>query len=147
MDVKMKQRARKRRQRRVRIKIKMQANFPRLCVFRSNRHIYAQLIDDEKNKVLEAASDLELNLKSIKKTPAKGLSQQKSKRETQNKKTGDIEKPLAGKIAVAFEVGKLIAKKALEKKIEKVVFDRGSYKYHGRVKALAEGAREGGLKF
>jgi large subunit ribosomal protein L18 len=57
------------------------------------------------------------------------------------------QKPLLGKVAAAFEVGKLIAEKALKKKIEKVVFDRGGYKYHGRVKAIAEGAREGGLKF
>ena len=52
-----------------------------------------------------------------------------------------------GKIGIAFEVGKLIAEKALEKKIDKIVFDRGGYKYHGRIKSLAEGAREGGLKF
>lgn len=89
---------------------------PRLCVFRSNKHIYAQIIDDEKGITLVSASDLEL----------------KSKK---------------NRIETAFEVGKLIAKKALEKKIEKVVFDRSRYKYHGRVKSLAEGAREGGLKF
>jgi large subunit ribosomal protein L18 len=89
---------------------------PRLCVFRSNKHIYAQLIDDEKGKVLMSAKDKDLT-KKIKKTE------------------------------IASEVGKLIAKKALEKKIEKIVFDRAGYKYHGRVKSLADGARQGGLKF
>lgn len=92
---------------------------PRLCVFRSHQHIYAQLIDDEKGKTIVVASD------NAKTRPGKRQS----------------------KIDKSKEIGKLIAKKALEKKIEKVVFDRGGYKYHGRVKALAEGAREGGLKF
>lgn len=106
-----------RRHKRVRAKIKGTAKVPRLCVFRSNKHIYAQLIDDEKGKVLLSAKDLE------------------------------IKKPPKGKIAVAKEVGKLLAQKAIDKKYKKVVFDRGGYKYHGRVKSLAEGAREGGLKF
>jgi len=107
-----KQKKRYKRHKRVRAKIFGTKEVPRLCVFRSAKHIYCQLIDDEKGRTLFAASDLELK---------------KSK--------------------TAYEVGKLIAKKALEKKIKKVVFDRGGYKYHGRVKALAEGAREGGLKF
>jgi large subunit ribosomal protein L18 len=92
------------------------------------------LIDDEKRKTLVEASDLELK-------------KQKTETKKQRTESKKIEKKFSGKVAVAFEVGKLIAKKALEKKIEKVVFDRGGYKYHGRVKALAEGAREGGLKF
>lgn len=108
-----KQEKRLRRHKRVRAKIFGTAQRPRLCVFKSNQHIYAQLIDDEKGKTLAAASDLEIK-KSAEKTK---------------------------------EVGKLIAEKAKVKKIEKVVFDRGGYKYHGRVKALAEGAREGGLNF
>lgn len=116
-----KQEKRYRRHKRVRAKIIGTAERPRLCVFRSVKHIYAQLIDDEKGKTLVAASDLEL---------------EKSK--TRTKKT---------KVEKAKEIGKLIAKKAKEKKIEKVVFDRGGYAYHGRVKALAEGAREEGLKF
>lgn len=91
---------------------------PRLCVFKSAKHIYCQLIDDEKHVTLASASDLNLKQKENK-----------------------------TKIQIAFEVGKLIAKKAKEKNIERVVFDRSSYKYHGRVKALAQGAREGGLKF
>ena len=106
-----------RRQKRVRAKILGTDKKPRLCVFRSNKHIYAQLIDDVQKKTILAASD-----EKIKK----------------GKKT---------KVDLAKEIGKTIAEKALEKKIEKVIFDRGPYKYHGRVKAVAEGAREGGLKF
>ena len=89
---------------------------PRLCVFRSTSHIYAQLIDDVKGKTILAVNDVELKGKDKKADSAK-------------------------------KIGKLIAEKAVEKKIVEVVFDRGGYKYHGRVKALAEGAREGGLKF
>ena len=103
-----KQIKRKRRHKRVRAKIKGTAKVPRLCVFRSSKYIYAQIIDDEKGKTLVAVN---------------------------------------GKLASAAETGKSIAKKAIEKKINKVVFDRGGYKYHGKVKALADGAREGGLKF
>lgn len=114
----MKRQNRHIRHRRVRAKISGSASIPRLCVFRSSKHIYAQLIDDGKGKILVAASDLEI----------------KSKKR-------------ANKVSLAREVGKLLVKKSVEKKIEKVVFDRGGYKYHGRVKALAEGAREGGLKF
>jgi large subunit ribosomal protein L18 len=135
--MKKQQGKRYRRHKRVRAKIFGTLKRPRLCAFRSNKHIYAQLIDDEKGKTLATASDLELKPKT-----KKGKS----------------------KVAVAYEVGKLIAEKALGKKfaeaspnltprsasqssaIEKVVFDRGGYKYHGRIKALAEVAREGGLK-
>lgn len=109
---------RERRKKRVRAKIFGTKERPRLSVFRSNKHIYCQLIDDEKGHTLLSASDLEL----------KEISEK-------------------NRLKIAFEVGKLIAKKALEKNIQKVVFDRGPYKYHGRVKALAEGARAGGLKF
>jgi large subunit ribosomal protein L18 len=91
----------------------------RLAVFRSNKYIYAQIIDDEKGHTLVAASDL-ADLSNL-------------------RKLSNLEK--------AKEVGKILAKKALEKGIEYVWFDRRKYKYHGRVKALAEGAREGGLKF
>jgi len=133
-----KQQKRYRRHKRVRAKIFGTANRPRLCVFRSAKHIYAQLIDDERGRTLAAASDRELKGKRQK---AKGkITRQKLK--TKEKETVRREK-----VALAYEVGKLIAKRALEKGIEKVVFDRGGYKYHGKVKALAEGAREGGLKF
>jgi large subunit ribosomal protein L18 len=117
------------RRKRVRAKISGTNSVPRFSVFRSNKNIYAQLIDDEKGKTLVAASDKELkNLKEEKK---------------ENKK----EIIRTGKILVAYEIGKLIAGKAIKKDIKKVVFDRGGNKYHGRVKAIAEGAREGGLKF
>lgn len=81
----------------------------------------------------------DLKLKKLK-TTAQSL-------KLKDRKIEDKQKQLSGKVAVAYEVGKLIAKEALEKGIKKVVFDRGGYKYHGRVKALAEGARDGGLKF
>jgi len=104
------------RHKRIRMKTMGSAKCPRLCVFRSNKHIYAQLIDDDKKKTLVSAKDTEIKKKDK-------------------------------KFVLASEVGKLIAQKALEKKIEKVAFDRAGYKYHGRVKSLADGAREGGLKF
>jgi len=132
VDIKKKIEKRKRRHRRVRGKISGTAKIPRLCVFRSNNHIYAQLINDKKAIVLALATDLELDKKTKGKQP--------------EKKTKE-EKPLSRKVAIAFEVGKLIAKKAIELKIEKIVFDKGGYKYHGRVKAIADGARLGGLKF
>jgi large subunit ribosomal protein L18 len=109
---------RERRNRRVRAKIYGTLEKPRLSVFRSLNHIYAQLINDDEGKTLISASDLEL--KKDKKMIKKSL---------------------------AREVGKLIASKAKEKNIIQVVFDRSSFKYHGRVKELAEGARETGLKF
>ncbi|EKD49557.1 MAG: 50S ribosomal protein L18 [uncultured bacterium] len=106
-----------RRNSRVRAKIFGTKKKPRLSVYRSLKHIYAQIIDDESKKTLVAASDNDVKTKSKKKTE------------------------------LAFEVGKCVASKALKKKIEYVVFDRGSYQYHGKVKALAEGARKAGLKF
>lgn len=122
-----------RRHQRIRAKIKGTAKIPRFCVFRSAKHIYGQLIDDEKAETLVAASDLEFK---------------KSKIQVKSKKLKEKEELIRrGKVAIAYGVGKLIAERGLKKKIEKVVFDRGGYKYHGRVKALAEGAREGGLKF
>jgi len=123
--VKDKQLKRKKRHIRVRSKVVGTSKIPRLCVFRSNKHIYAQIIDDEKGHILVSASDLELK----------------------NKKNSEVPKELKAKVAVAYMVGQLIAQRAGEKKIKKIVFDRGGYKYHGRVKALAEGARSGGLDF
>ncbi len=116
---------RKRRQKRVRAKISGTAKIPRLCVFRSANHIYCQLINDEKRETILAANDFELK----------------------DAKKAKKEDKYSGKVAVAYNVGKLIAKRAEEKKIKKVVFDRNGFDYHGRVKALAEGAREGGLEF
>jgi large subunit ribosomal protein L18 len=136
-----KQQKRLRRHKRVRAKIFGTAKVPRLCVFRSAKHIYAQLIDDERGKTLASASNLKLTRQLNDKRKTRQL------HETTQKRTQTDTKVLTRKVAAAFEVGKLIAEKAKKLKIEKVVFDRGGYKYHGRVKALAEGAREGGLKF
>jgi len=108
------------RHRRVRKKVQGSAARPRLNIFRSSKHIYAQIVDDVKGHTLAAASSLSKELEQL--------------------KTG------ANK-AAARAVGKLIAQKAKEKSIALVVFDRGGYLYHGRVKELADGAREGGLKF
>ncbi|GIV42731.1 MAG: 50S ribosomal protein L18 [Vicingaceae bacterium] len=104
---------------RIRKKIYGTPDCPRLSVFRSNKEIYAQVIDDLNGVTLVAASSRE-----------KGIS-----------KDGKT------KVEIALEVGKLLAKKAKEKGIEKIKFDRNGYLYHGRVKALADGAREGGLNF
>ena len=112
------------RHRRVRAKIKGTEQRPRLAVFRSSQHIYAQIINDIQGKTLVAASDKEL-----------------TKNHSNEKDTS------SKKIALAKEVGKLIASKALKQNISLVALDRGGFSYHGRVKALAEGAREGGLKF
>lgn len=112
-----------RRHRRVRARLAGTAERPRLSVFRSNNHIYAQLIDDESGKTLATASD---------------LGDKKSKANKDNPFT---------KILMAEEVGKLIAEKAQDKKIKVVVFDRGGYKFMGRIKGVAEGARAGGLEF
>lgn len=109
--------ARERRHRRVRRKISGTAERPRLVVFRSNRGIFAQLVDDEAGRTLAAAS-----WKTI--PPVQGT-----------------------KTEQAREVGRALAAVARERGIERCVFDRGGYLYHGRVKALAEGAREGGLQF
>jgi len=137
MKSKIKREKRFRRKARVRAKISGTSERPRLCVFKSNKYIYAQLIDDEKGRTLAAASDQE-----IKKSPRKVASRPRGKKiKSEEKKTR------TGKVAIAFEVGKLIAEKAIKNKFEKVVFDKASYRYQGRVKALAEGAREGGLQF
>ncbi len=108
------------RHKRVRKKVFGTAERPRLCIFRSNQNIYAQLIDDVNGVTLASASTLDLELK-----------------EWRGK----------AKLIVAKKVGFLIAKRALEKGIKQVVFDRGGYKYHGKVKAFADSAREGGLEF
>ena len=108
--------ARLRRHRRVRGKISGTAERPRLAVFRSSKHIYAQIIDDVAGVTLASASTMDKDFEGF-----------------------------GGNIEAATKVGNAVAKKALEKGITTVVFDRGGFVYHGRVKALAEGAREGGL--
>lgn len=129
LDKKRKQTQRKKR---LRARIQGTALKPRFCVFRSSHHIYAQLVDDEGGKILVSSSDLELS----KKKGASAISKKDKK-----------DASMTNKVSIAYEIGKLIAERSLAKKIEGVVFDRSGYKYHGRVKALAEGARDGGLKF
>lgn len=109
---------RERRHKRVRTKISGTAECPRLCIYRSNSNIYAQVIDDTKGITLVSASTLD-----------KAIKTKKSNKEA------------------AKEVGTLVAKRALEKNIKTVVYDRGGYVYHGIVKELAEAAREAGLEF
>jgi len=111
--------SRKKRHRSLRKRVSGTSERPRLAVFRSTRHIYAQVINDMEQKTLVSATDIEEALRSSK----------------------------APKKDRAKLVGAAIAKKCLEKGIDKVVFDRAGYKYHGRVSALADGAREAGLKF
>jgi len=150
MDSKIKREKRIRRHRKIRAEIKGTNERPRLCVFRSLKHIYGQLIDDEKGKTLVMASDQEIK-KSKKSQPTADQPQPTAGQPEVEKagKVKDEKKKVirVRKVYVAYEVGKLLAEKALKKKIQKVVFDRGGYKYHGRVKAVAEGARENGLKF
>jgi large subunit ribosomal protein L18 len=111
--------ARVRRHRRVRRKIRGQASAPRLAVYRSNRHVYAQLVDDDAGRTLVAASSLD--------GEARGSDKDDKK-------------------AAAKSVGALLARRAKEAGVERAVFDRGGRLYHGRVRAVAEGAREGGLQ-
>lgn len=110
---------RQRRHLRVRHKVAGTAERPRLVVFRSAKHIYAQVVDDSKGVTLVGASD----------------------------RTDGVQPEGKGKTAKSFALGKHIAVKAKEKGIARVVFDRGGYQYHGRVKAVADGARKGGLEF
>jgi large subunit ribosomal protein L18 len=111
-----------RRERRTRAQLRRKAaGRPRLTVFRSSKHIYAQVIDDGRGATLAAASSIDKGLQGKLKTGAD--------------------------IAAAKEVGKLIAERAVAAGVKEVVFDRGAYMFHGRVKALADAAREGGLQF
>jgi large subunit ribosomal protein L18 len=121
MKIKTKEDIRTRIRARIRKKLSGTPARPRLAVFRSQTHIYAQVIDDEAGKTVCAASSLDQSLKKELKT--------------------------GGNVAAAKAVGLLIATRAKEKGIGAVVFDRGGFQYHGRVKALADAAREGGLKF
>jgi large subunit ribosomal protein L18 len=113
-----KNQVRKKRHARVRTKITGTTERPRLNVFRSNKHIYAQLIDDSKGLTIVSASTMDKDFDGT-----------------------------AGNVEAAKSIGETIAKRAVEKNIKSVVFDRGGYLYHGRVKALAEAARENGLEF
>jgi len=106
---------------RIRRRVRGTAERPRLAVFRSVKHIYAQVIDDDQGRTVAAASS--------------------------NEKAASVGKSTGGNIAGAKVIGKLVADRAKEKGIKAVVFDRGGYHYHGRVKALADAAREAGLEF
>ena len=117
----LKKQARLKRKKRIRKNLIGTQQRPRLCVFRSAGHIYVQLIDDTLGRTLAAASSIE---KRVKEHP-----------------------PFDSKVSMANFVGKLVAQQAVEKGIKKIVFDRNGFLYHGRVKALADGAREAGLDF
>ncbi len=119
MDPNQKQQARQRRHVRVRKRVQGTAERPRLSVYRSNAQIYAQLIDDEHGHTMAAASSLE----------------------------NAVDKEGATKSAVARQVGELVARRARDSGVSRAVFDRGGFRYMGRVQALAEGAREAGLEF
>ena len=121
MSVRTRQDIRQRLHDRIRKKLRGTPERPRLAVFRSGTHIYAQVVDDDAGKTLCAASSLDKDLKAKLKS--------------------------GGNVAAAKEVGGLIASRAKEKGIAAVVFDRGGFQYHGRIKALADAAREAGLKF
>lgn len=117
-EIKTKKIRKQRRVARIRKKIGAQkSNWPRLTVFRSNKYIYAQIIDDNKGQTLVSVSEKEMKVGGQNRTQK------------------------------AEEVGKALAQKAIKKKIKNVVFDKGAYQYHGRIKALAQGARGGGLVF
>ena len=118
---KLKELARLRRKKRIRKRIRGTSERPRLCVFRSAKHIYAQVIDDSIGNTIIAASSME--------------------------KTEDEGIKFENNIARANFVGKLIAERAIEKGLKSVVFDRNGFLYHGRVKAVSDGAREAGLDF
>lgn len=113
--------ARLKRKKRIRKKLVGTGKQPRLCVFRSAKHIYAQVIDDSLGQTLVAASSLE----------------KKVREDTESK----------NKLNAANTVGKIIGQRALEKGVKKIVFDRNGFLYHGRIKAVSDGAREAGLKF
>ncbi|MFN2571368.1 MAG: 50S ribosomal protein L18 [Gemmatimonadales bacterium] len=117
--IKTSEHGRYRRHLRVRKKVEGTPERPRLVVFRSSKHIYAQLVDDQKGVTLAGAAD----------------------------SSEGVQVDGKGKVARSFALGRFIAAKAKEKGIAKVVFDRGGYQYHGRVKAVADGARKGGLEF
>ena len=120
-SVDIKRQARIKRKKRIRKKMAGTLERPRLSVFRSARHVYAQIVDDSKGETVVSASSLEKTVKG--------------------------HEPFENKVALATYIGKLIAERAAEKGIKKVVFDRNGFLYHGRVKAISDGARKAGLDF
>jgi large subunit ribosomal protein L18 len=125
-QVGMRERARRRRQERVRKRVQGTLTRPRLSVFKSAKHIYGQLIDDVQGHTLAAASSLSASFRE---------------------RVQSVEKASGGNVSGAKIVGELIAEQARAKGVTQIVFDRNGFLYHGRVKALAEGAREAGLQF
>lgn len=121
LDVSKRERSRVRRHHRVRLRVYGTPDRPRLNVFRSNAHLYAQVIDDTTGRTLVSASTLDKEIKGKLKSGAN--------------------------LAAAMAVGRLVAERALKANLKAVVFDRGGYRFHGRIKALAEASREKGLKF
>jgi len=121
MISKRKMENRRRTKKHIRLQMSGSAQRPRLSVFRSLRHVYAQLVDDDQGKTLIGVSDLSAEL-------------------------AEQRKSAKGQVAVGKLVGQFMARKALEQKIAQVVFDRNGFRYHGVIKAVADGAREGGLK-
>ena len=137
---------------RIRRKVKGTAERPRLAVFRSLSHIYAQIVDDTQGKTLVAAASSEQAMRGAPATSAEpevpaSKSSKGEKGEKKGAKKGQPTKASGGNVAGARLIGKTIADRAKEKGIKQVVFDRGGYIYHGRVKALADAAREAGLEF
>jgi len=122
MITKMKVEHRQRLKRHIRLRLSGTTERPRLTVYRSIKHVYAQIVDDSAGKTVLSVSDVSKELK-------------------------DQFRDVKGQVALAKQVGKLIAQKAIAKNIKRVVFDRNGYLYHGVVKAMADGAREGGLEF
>jgi large subunit ribosomal protein L18 len=140
---------RKRRHMHIRNKLAGTTDRPRVCVFRSNTHIYVQIIDDETGRTLVSASSLKLEPpKKAAEKPSEAIEEQDEGKKKGKKKGGKKAKAPAGvKTLQAQEVGRAVAEVAKEKGITKVRFDRGGYLYHGRVAALAQAMREGGLEF
>ncbi len=132
-----------RRHKRVRNRVIGTPERPRVCVFRSNTHIYAQLIDDTAGRTLLSVSSLKLQVPAAAAAEAKP----EGKKGKKGDKAEKAAAPAGRKTTLAREVGRLLAEAAKSKGVSKVAFDRGGYLYHGRVAALADGAREGGLDF
>jgi large subunit ribosomal protein L18 len=126
--------ARLKRKKRIRKKVSGTAERPRLSVFRSAKHIYAQIIDDTAGQTLVAASTAEKTVKD-----------RFSSRASETPENGEPSK--SGKVAMANLVGQIVAERAIENGVKKIVFDRNGFLYHGRVKAVSDGARKAGLDF
>ena len=137
---------RKRRHMHVRNRITGTTDRPRVCVFRSNAHIYAQIIDDDEGKTLASVSSLKVAAPKAE-PAAEAAPEENGEAKKKKKKGGKKKKPEGAKILQAREVGRMVAEAAKEKGITRIRFDRGGYLYHGRVAALADEMRKNGLEF